>query len=246
MNERPLLEWVAETGRGVAMAATPLLVLFLVFQVALLRLPRKEVVRVLAGTSMAAAGLFVFLVGVEMAFLPFGTLAGRAMGALGSPWISLLAGTTLGFVTAWGEPSVRILAHEIEAASGGFIRSSLVVLAVCLGVAASVGIGLMRIVLDVPVAYFLVPGYAIVLLVMWASDKTFVAIAADAGGVATGPLANSFLLALAIGAASAREGSDAVSHGLGLVALISLAPILSILALGLVIRFKMRHSQPTS
>ena len=77
------------------------------------------------------------------------------------------------------------------------------------------------------------------------SDKAFVAIAADAGGVATGPLANSFLLALALGMASARDGQDPLLHGLGLVALIALAPILSIMALGLLIRRHTKTRRPS-
>ncbi len=49
------------------------------------------------------------------------------------------------------------------------------------------------------------------MVVMWFSEKDFIAIAADAGGVATGPLANSFLLALALGISSAMEGQDPLS-----------------------------------
>jgi hypothetical protein len=60
----------------------------------------------------------------------------------------------------------------------------------------------------------------------------------DAGGVATGPLANSFLLALAFGASSAMGGQDPLIHGLGLVALIALAPVLSVTSLGVVYRSK--------
>lgn len=245
MNGTAIPELIAETGRSVATAVTPLLLLFLVFQVTLLRLPRPEVTRILAGTLLAAAGLFVFLVGVGMAFLPFGTLIGKAVAGLRNPALSLFIGAALGFVTAWGEPAVRILANEIEHASGGSIRRSLVVLSVCAGVSVSVGVGLLRIAFDIPILHILVPGYAAALLIMWASDKTFVAIAADAGGVATGPLANSFLLALALGAASAIEDRDPLVHGLGLVALIALAPILSIMTLGLIIRFKTRSNRPT-
>jgi hypothetical protein len=74
---------------------------------------------------------------------------------------------------------------------------------------------------------------------MWFSDKGFVSIAVDAGGVATGPLANSFLLALALGASSAM-GRDPLVHGLGLVSLIALAPIVSVMLLGLLVRLQAR------
>lgn len=48
------------------------------------------------------------------------------------------AGLRLGFVTTWGEPAVRILAGEVENASGGSIRRSLVLATICAGVAAAV------------------------------------------------------------------------------------------------------------
>ena len=67
--------------------------------------------------------------------------------------------------------------------------------------------------------------------------RGFVAIAIDSGGVATGPLANTFLLALGFGVA-AVAGRDPLVHGLGLAALIALAPIVSVMLLCFVVRLK--------
>ncbi len=71
---------------------------------------------------------------------------------------------------------------------------------------------------------------------MWSSDKAFVSIAIDAGGMATGPLANTFLLALALGASSAAGGQNPLVLGFGLLALIAVAPIISVMALGVLVR----------
>src|SRR5690606_25402072 len=101
----------------------------------------------------------------------------------------------------------------------------------------AVGFGLLRIAYGIPLLWLLGPGYALVLAIMWLSDKGFVSIAIDAGGVATGPLANSFLLALAFGVAAAME-RDPLVQGLGLVALIALAPVLSVMTLGVLVRRK--------
>lgn len=238
MTGPALLHLLADTAHSVVVAVVPLVLVFLVFQALLLKLPAREVARILKGTLAAALGLFLFLVGVSLAFLPFGTLIGEAVAALPHPAWMLVIGLVLGFVTTWGEPAVRILAGEVEDASGGSIRRRLVLATICAGVAVSVGLGMLRIALDVPVAYLLVPGYALALVLMPFSDKAFVAIGADAGGVATGPLANSFLLALALGLAAAAEQANPLLHGLGLVALIALAPILSVMMLGLVIRWR--------
>ena len=139
-------------------------------------------------------------------------------------------------MTTWGEPSVRILADQVEQASAGSIRARLVLVAVAAGVAAAVAAGMVRILFGLPLIYLVVPGYLLATLLMFWSDRGFVAIAIDAGGVATGPLANTFLLAVAFGAAAAVGHEDLLVHALGLVALIALAPVLSLIVLGLVVR----------
>lgn len=222
---------------SVALAVLPLAVLFMIFQLLFLKLPRREVSRILTGTLVASVGLFLFLLGVAIGFLPFGRAIGEAIGSVSQKWLLVPFGLILGFVTTWGEPAVRVLADQVEEASTGSIPRNLVLAAICLGVAVAVGIGLLRIVHGVPLFWLLVPGYALAIALMWFSDKEFVSIAVDAGGVATGPLANSFLLALALGASSAM-GRDPLVHGLGLVSLIALAPIVSVMLLSLLVRLK--------
>lgn len=237
---------VAELGgvaRSVALAVLPLAALFLLFQLLFLRLPRREVSRILTGTLMASAGLFLFLVGVNLGFLPFGRAIGEAVGSLPEKWHLVPFGLVLGFVTTWGEPAVRILADQVEEASAGSIRRTLVLWTVCLGVALAVGLGMLRIGYGIPLLYLLVPGYGLVVAMLRWSEQRFVAIAIDAGGVATGPLANTFLLALAFGASAAVGNQDPLVQGLGLVALIALAPLLSVMMLGLVVRWKERRKE---
>ncbi len=237
---------LAELGRlawSVALAVLPLAAIFLLFQLLFLKLPRREVSRILTGTLMASAGLFLFLVGVDLGFLPFGRAIGEAVGALPQKWLLVPFGILLGFVTTWGEPAVRILADQVEEASTGSIRRSLVLWTICLGVSLAVGLGMLRIGYGIPLLYLLVPGYGLVVTMMWWSERRFVSIAIDAGGVATGPLANTFLLALAFGASAAVGNQDPLVQGLGLVALIALAPLISVMMLGLVVRWKERRKE---
>ena len=225
------------TAQAVVLAVLPLAALFAVFQLLFLRLPRTEISRIATGTLMASIGLFVFLLGVSVGFMPFGRAIGATFGAMSQKWLLLMFGAVLGFVTTWGEPAVRILADQVEEASTGTIRQGVVLVAVCLGVAVAVGIGLLRIAYDLPLLWILVPGYMLAIGLIWLSDRGFVAIAVDSGGVATGPLGNTFLLALAFGVAT-TTGRDPLVHGLGLVGLIALAPIISVLLLGLAVRLK--------
>lgn len=238
MSGISLLQELADTAWSVVIAILPLAVLFGAFQIFLLDLPRKQLKGIVIGTLYAAVGLFLFLLGVGIGFMPFGRVIGEALGSLESDWIVLSVGLFLGFVTTWGEPAVRILANEIEEASNGSIPQSLVIMAVCAGVSFSVALGLVRIVYEISILYLLVPGYVLAMVLTWLSSREFVAIAVDSGGVATGPLANTFLLALALGAAASKGGQDPMIQGLGLVALIALAPIISVMLLGLLIRWK--------
>jgi Protein of unknown function (DUF1538) len=238
MSDIQVFAGAYDTLVGVATAVLPLVVFFLVFQLLLLRLPRRYVASILKGTLLASVGLLLFLQGVHVGLLPFGRAIGEALGALPHKWLLLPLGFLLGFLTTWGEPSVRILSDQVEKASSGSIHQTMVLYAVCLGVGLIVGLGMLRIGYGIPLLYIMIPGYALVIAIMWFSDLEFLAIAIDAGGVATGPLANTFLLALALGLSSTMGRQDPILHGLGLVALIALAPIVSVMLLGFVFRAK--------
>ena len=219
MNGVEILDALGATAWSVALAIGPLAALFVVFQLLFLRLPRREIMRIAIGTAVASAGLYLFLLGVSIGFMPFGRALGATLAALPETWLLAPAGLVLGFVTTWSEPAVRILADQVDEASNGSIRGSMVLQVVCAGVAVAVAVALLRIGYGIPLLYLIVPGYALVLVIMWFAQTEFVGIAIDAGGVATGPLANTFLLALAVGAAaangSARQVIRAMRVGLG-------------------------------
>lgn len=243
MSEIKVFHGLESSLFSVAAALFPLVLLFLVLQLVMLRLPRNYVLNILKGSLLAALGLLLFLQGVQLSFLPFGQAIGEALGKLPYRWLLFPFGCVLGFFTTWGEPSVRVLADQVEQASGGSIRQSTVLYAVCIGTSLIVGLGLLRIAYHIPLLYILIPGYAFVMVILWFSDDEFLSIAIDAGGVATGPLANTFLLALALGASASRNGEDPILHGLGLVALIALAPIISVMVLGFFFAFNKRKNR---
>lgn len=237
MNHIIVFGGLWETLLSVIKALLPLVGLFLLFQLLFLKLPRVYLLNLLKGTLLALAGLLLFLQGVRIGFLPAGEAIGERLGTIAWPWLLVPFGVFIGFLTTWTEPAVRVLCEQAEKASAGSIQKNVVLVAICSGVAAFVGLGMAKVVYGIPLLYIVIPGYAAALLMAWLSDKDFLSIAFDAGGVATGPMAVTFLLAIAIGISSATEGREPIIHGFGLIALIALAPILSVMALGFFVRW---------
>ncbi len=230
---------IIDIARGVVEAVFPLLTILALFQILFLKLPVSYIINLLKGTGIAAAGLFLFLLGVQIGFLPYGQAIGEALGNFSYKWLTIPFGLLLGFITTWSEPAVRILCDQVEDASAGSIRNRTVLYAICTGVAVFVAVGMARVVYMIPLLYILIPGYSLAILMLWFTPRDFLGVAFDAGGVATGPMANTFLLGLGLGLASVNSGPNMLVYGLGLIALIALAPIISVMALGLFIRIRM-------
>jgi len=224
--------------RSVVEAILPIVAILALFQILFLKLPVTYVVNLLKGTLISAGGLFLFLLGVQIGFLPYGQEIGAALGDFTFKWLAIPFGFLLGFITTWSEPAVRILCDQVEEASIGSIRKMTVLYATCLGVAVVVALGMARDIYQIPLLYILIPGYMLAMLMVWFTPKDYVGFAFDAGGVATGPIANTFLLGLGLGLASSSSGENVVVYGLGLVALIALAPLISVMGLGIIIRVK--------
>jgi len=243
LSEVVIWDGIGRTFLGVIEALLPLLVLFIIFQFLVLKLPRSYVFNLLKGTLLALIGLALFLQGVRTGFFPAGQAMGEILGAIERQWLLIPFGFMMGFLATWGEPAVRILGSQVEEASGGSIRKRVVVYTISIGVALFVALGMARIVYGIPLLWIIIPGYLVAIGMLWFSEKSIIAIAFDAGGVATGPMAVTFLMAIAVGIASAIEGRDPIIDGFGLIALIALAPILTIMLLGLILRIKLRRKE---
>jgi len=192
---------------------------------------------------LALVGLALFLQGVRIGFMPVGRAMGDALGSIEHKWLLIPLGFFMGFLATFSEPAVRILSNQVEESSSGSIRKWLVLCTISAGVAILMALGVVRMLYGIPFLYIIIPGYLAVLVLVWFCDRTFVSIAFDAGGVASGPMAVTFLLAIAVGMTSTIEGRDPVSDGFGLIALIALAPILSVMLLGLIFGKKLNKSE---
>lgn len=227
-----IFEGLGRTVLDVAYAMFPLLVIFIFFQVFFVRWPRRRFIVIFKGLALTYVGLVLFLHGVHIGFMPAGTLMGEGIGSSPYRWLMLPIGFILGFLACFAEPAVRVLIYEVEKNTGGYINKSIMLYFLSFGVALSVALSVVRIFLGIPLLYLILPGYGLAFLLTRKVSKTFIAIAFDSGGVATGPMVVTFVLSMIVGFSSSMKGSNPLLDGFGLISMVALTPILSILILG--------------
>ncbi|WP_404350325.1 DUF1538 domain-containing protein [Sutcliffiella horikoshii] len=218
----------------VTFALVPLLVFFLVFQFIFLKLNWDKLKKILLGFVFSYIGLVLFLQGVHIGFMPVGEKMGESLGEMTHSWILIPIGFVLGFVATIAEPAVRVLNKEVSDVTEGYISKKAMLLTLSVGVGVAIALSMLRIQFNFSIWYYLIPGYLIAFTLLFFTKKIFVSIAFDSGGVATGPMTVTFILSMAVGVASVTEGSDPLTDGFGMIALVALAPIISVLVLGII------------
>lgn len=232
---------LATSSLEVLQALGPLAILFILFQFTLLHQLHRQVIRMIEGLIYAALGLVLFLTGVNGAFMPIGSAIGALIGTSDALWILIPIGFFLGAVVVLAEPAVWVLTDQVRDVSGGSIKKSMVLLFFSIGVSIAVALAMVRVVYRLPLPWFLLPGYLLALAMTFWCPPLFTAIAFDSGGVASGPMSSSFLLAFTLGA-SAASGGDPFTDAFGIVALIAMTPLITIQVLGLIYRKRnVRH-----
>ncbi len=213
-------------------AIAPLTVLFIVSMVFLLETTREQIIRVIVGLLFVLIGLTLFLQGVYTGLMPVGEKIGIVLSNLSYSWMLIPLGFVLGFVVIMAEPAVRVLNYEVEKGVGGYITQNTMLITLCIGVGISVALAMARVLYGIPLMFLLVPGYILAFILTKFCSSTFVAIAFDSGGAATGPMTVTFILTMALGVTSNIEGRDPLLDGFGLISLVALAPIITVLLLG--------------
>ena len=232
------LQLLPHVSYEIFMALLPLVLMFLVFQVILLKLSASQVRRILIGMAYALIGLIIFMLGVSGGFTQAGQSLGLSLGAF-SPTgaIFIPIGLVFGAVVVCAEPAVWVLTQQVEEVSGGSIKRSIMLVALCISVAFAVGLGMFRVVSGVSIWWVLIPGYAVALGLTRFCPPLFTAIAFDSGGVASGPMSTTFVLSLTLGA-SISLGGNPLTDAFGMVAMIAMAPLITIQLLGLIFKYK--------
>ncbi len=229
------------------------LVIFLIF---ILIFILKEKIRhpgtITYGITLSVVGMIIFNIGLSYGLAKLGSQSGGLVpGAFtqielvsDSPLYSLTLGISIALIFAWilgfgatlAEPALNALGMTVENLTNGAFRKKLLMHAVSFGVGFGISIGIIKIIYSIPIAYIVVPGYLIAIVLTYLSTEEFVNIAWDSAGVTTGPVTVPLVLAMGLGFGEAVGAIE----GFGILSMASIGPIISVMATGLWIQWKVR------
>lgn len=235
---KPILNILPEVFFESLIALLPVTLLFFFYNFTKFKLKRAELGGIIKGLIYTLTGLTLFLSGVNSGFMDMGRVIGIDI-ADHYTWMLPLIGFVMGLIVVLAEPAVHVLGQQIEEVTAGHIPLKLIRLTLSLGVGIAIACSTIRIMVpQVKLWYFLLPGFALSILLSFKSDPVFVGIAYDAGGVASGPMTATFVLAFAQGAAELIPTADILVDGFGVIAMVAMTPVLSIMILGTVFKRK--------
>lgn len=226
----------------VALVLLPILAIFLVFQFSALKLPKAEVLRIVMGLVFVFFGITLFFTGVNVGFLPVGSMVGAVLASGDMSWILIPVAVVIGCVIVLAEPAVHVLTQQVEQITEGRISKKTIFMSMCVGVGVSLGLCAIRVLFQFNILYILIPAYIIAIALSFFVPKIFTGIAFDSGGVATGAMATTFVLPMFMGACSAM-GIDSMLYGFGTLAFIAVTPLLTIQILGLIVGIANRRRE---
>lgn len=228
--------------KEVLTALLPILGFFILFQIFLLKMRKRQVIKILVGMLYSYIGLTLFLTGVNVGFMPAGTYLGKQMALLPYRWILVPVAMLIGYYIVKAEPAVQVLNKQVADITGGTISEKTMMTGLSIGMALSLGLSLFRVITGLPLMLFLLPGYALALGLSLLVPPVFTSIAFDSGGVASGPMTATFLLPLCMGATEAL-GGNILTDAFGIVAMVAMTPLIIIQLIGLSYEIRTRREK---
>ncbi len=234
---------------GSARDLAPILLVVLFFQLAVLRQPLPNLAETGVGILLVLLGLTFFLKGLEQGLFPLGESIATAFARKGSVFWLLAFAFALGFGTTAAEPALIAVAAEAAtaAARAGVIEHTPEAMAgyalglrltVGLSVGIAIVIGVFRILKNWRIDVMLIIGYSMVVVMTLFAPREIIGIAYDSGGVTTSTITVPLVTALGVGLASSLKGRNPMLDGFGLIAFASLAPIIFVMAFGILVSWK--------
>jgi hypothetical protein len=229
---------IPQYGKEVALAIVPIGLVFFLYNLCTRRFRARRLGSVCIGFLYTYLGLTIFLTGVNVGFLPAGYYLGEKIGAGTVPFLLIPLGMLIGYFMVMAEPSVHVLNKQVEEITNGAISQAAMNHSLCIGVAISAGLAMIRVVTGIHIFWFLIPGYLVAIALSFSTPKLFVGIAFDSGGVASGPMTATFFLPFAIGACQSL-GGNLLTDAFGVVSMVAMTPLITIQVLWLLYKRKL-------
>ncbi len=236
----------------VALAVFPIVLISIPFLIFLLKLPKRTLLTLLLGVIPVYLGLLIFISGIDLGFGYIGQYIGQIFFENSRPewfkWLLLLVGFILGSAITISEPAVTVLGVQIEELTNGHIKKTTIRTTLALGIGVASLLSILKILTEINILYFLVPLYAIALIMMIFTPKLFVGLAFDSGGVTGGALTSAFLTPLTLSIANAvaeiSGGTMSVlTNGFGIISFISVTPLIAIQLLGIIYSIRLKRAE---
>ena len=239
-------------------AVIPLALYLVLFQLIILRQPVEAALLLVGGLTAVIVGLALFMEGLNVGLMPFGTLIGDKLPRKASMPVMLAIIAILGVGVTFAEPAIGALqafGASVDVTRAPYLYEILnnwtlpLVLLVGAGVGLAAVLGTLRFVYGwslKPMIYIAVGLTLSLTLVVYANNdlRAILGLAWDCGAVTTGPVTVPLVLSLGIGIAnSAGQNSDNSLSGFGVVTLASLFPIIAVLLLSLYVSTQISAEQ---
>ena len=238
-------------------AVFPLAAYLFLFQLLILRQPINEASTITLGLIAVIVGLAIFMEGLKVGLMPFGTIIGDNLPKKASMGVVLVIIAILGVGVTFAEPAIGALqafGGGIDPQKAPYLFELLnnwtqpLVLIVGAGVGLAAVLGTLRFVRGwslKPMIYLALTPAILLTFYVWSNPdlRTILGLAWDCGAVTTGPVTVPLVLSLGIGiAASAGKGDSSLS-GFGVVTLASIFPIIAVLSLAIFVSFQITPAE---
>jgi len=237
-----------------AQAILPLCIFMFVTLLVILKEKLRKGDEISLGIVFAMIGMALFSLGLTMGLTPLGTQLGSNIPVTFAsivPWgssglvpavfaspvvgkiVTMVFAFFLGYGATLAEPALNAMGETVEDVTVGVFKKKLLMQVVAIGVGLGIAAGVAQMAFEsLDLTMLLVPPYLLLLVLTLLSSDEFVNFAWDGAGVTTGPITVPLVLAMGLGIGANVPG---VIDGFGILALASVGPILTVLAVGLVV-----------
>ena len=172
---------IAEKTKEAATSVLPIVGIVLVLCLFIMPMQADLLLCFLIGALMIVVGMGLFSLGAETAMMPIGSKIGTALTKTKNLPLILMVSFLLGFAITVAEPDLQVLAATVP-----HIKSSVLLITVGVGVGFFMTVCMLRILTGASLRWLLIGCYAVIFALAAFTDRSFLSIAFDSGGVTTG------------------------------------------------------------